>query len=38
VRRALKDDMMREVVLAANNQLEQIPEEVENEDWEDQIA
>lgn len=38
VRQALRDDMMREVVLAANNELEEIKEEVENEDWEDQIA
>lgn len=38
LRKALKQDMMREVVLAAGNQLDEIPEEVENEDWEDQIA
>lgn len=30
--------MMREMVLTAGNELEEIKEEVENEDWEEQVA
>jgi hypothetical protein len=37
VRKALKADMMREVLLAANDELEEI-KEVENEDWQEEVA
>ncbi len=37
VREALKDDMMREILKVTNDELEEMKDAFENEDWENQL-
>jgi len=37
VRSAMREDMMREIILAANEHLEELSDAIDNQDWQDEL-